>query len=456
MSQIFTLVHKDSAAEELGISHDDVPSSTLPMLGFSTTAEGGSGESSGDGVDMNTVESVTVDADGEEVRLVSHDGVTPSWQLKMSSSEAPQESRSEILYRPLTTVTGDAGGEQQSHVEDSDAHVNAPWSDEDDLVSSGETCPFNSYDEGVDPSLATDDQDLNQDLTVSPPTAQDFTELLDHPALTAAVPDVRASAADACLESLCLNGGTCVEADSGGLRCLCLSGYSGTWCQTELDQCEPGWEKFQGFCYRHFSSRQSWDTAEQHCRTCGGHLVSVMTPEEQHYINDKFKEHQWIGLNDRTIEGDFRWSDGNPLLYENWSKGQPDSYFLSGEDCAVMVWHDEGHWSDVPCNYHLSYTCKKGVSSCGEPPKVAHAKVFGKKRPRFETNSMVRYYCEDGFTQRLNPVIKCLPGGHWEAPQVTCVPNVHLMKESAVTTPPAVSPTSQKSVPRFWFIRWDN
>lgn len=55
----------------------------------------------------------------------------------------------------------------------------------------------------------------------------------------------------------------------------------------DLEQCEPGWEKFQGNCYKHFLQRQSWEVAEQHCRMYGGHLISVMSPEEQHFINSK-------------------------------------------------------------------------------------------------------------------------------------------------------------------------
>ena len=59
-------------------------------------------------------------------------------------------------------------------------------------------------------------------------------------------------------------------------------------------------------------------------------------------------------------------------------------------------------------------------ASCGTPPEVLNAKLFGKKRPRYETHAMVRYYCTEGFLQRFDPVIKCLISGHWEGPQITC------------------------------------
>ncbi|KAM3597080.1 uncharacterized protein V6R79_025740 [Siganus canaliculatus] len=266
---------------------------------------------------------------------------------------------------------------------------------------------------------------------------------------------------DACATDPCLNGGTCTDIN-GQVKCLCLPTYGGDLCQIDVEQCEPAWDKFHGFCYRHFGQRLSWEVAEQHCRMLGAHLVSIMTPEEQNYINSNYKEYQWTGLNDKTIEDDFRWSDGNPLLYENWYRGQPDSYFLSGEDCVVMVWHDDGRWSDVPCNYHLAYTCKKGTSSCGPPPKVRNASIFGKIRQRYETNAVVRYHCAQGFQQRLNPVIRCLSGGRWERPQILCMPEaggltqpLELMSQTNndfAATEDDFEAT--KETPQYWDIRF--
>uniref|UniRef100_A0A8C8ZA20 Brevican core protein n=1 Tax=Prolemur simus TaxID=1328070 RepID=A0A8C8ZA20_PROSS len=224
-----------------------------------------------------------------------------------------------------------------------------------------------------------------------------------------------------CVPSPCHNGGTCLEEEEG-VRCLCLPGYGGDLCDVGLRFCSPGWDTFQGACYKHFSTRRSWEEAETQCRMYGAHLASISTPEEQDFINNRYREYQWIGLNDRTIEGDFLWSDGVPLLYENWNPGQPDSYFLSGENCVVMVWHDQGQWSDVPCNYHLSYTCKMGLVSCGPPPELPLAQVFGRPRLRYEVDTVLRYRCREGLAQRNLPLIRCQENGHWEPPQISCVP----------------------------------
>ncbi|XP_039558085.1 brevican core protein isoform X2 [Passer montanus] len=229
--------------------------------------------------------------------------------------------------------------------------------------------------------------------------------------------------AGGCVPNPCLNGGTCVE-DGAQLTCLCLPGYGGSSCERPLRSCSPGWDSFQGACYRHFSTRRSWEDAESQCRHYGGHLATILTPEEQDFINDQYREYQWIGLNDRTIEGDFQWSDGSPLLYENWHPGQPDSYFLSGENCVVIVWHDGGQWSDVPCNYHLSYTCKMGLVQCGPPPALSNALAFGKARQRYEIGSTARYRCRPGLAPRRSPVIRCREDGTWEPPQLACRPGV--------------------------------
>ncbi|XP_039662098.1 brevican core protein [Perca fluviatilis] len=371
------------------------------------------------------------------------------WEPEASSSSSTaQESRSELEYSaepPVADGFEDVSKEPEVVTEIPTSGITEHGSSEGGAGKTSteepsvKVCTWHpdNEEERSGPTLSSD----GSDVTITAPPA--FPEYFAMAAKVSAAGPGGISAADSCLDNPCLNGGTCVDGESPS--CMCLPGYGGDLCQKDLEVCEPGWEKFQSFCYHHFSKRQSWEAAEQHCRMCGGHLLSVMTPEEQDYINEKKKRGT---LEDRT-----------GYLYENWFRGQPDSYFLSGEDCAVMVWHDGGRWSDVPCNYHLSYTCKKGVSSCGEPPKAPNAKVFGKKRLRYETNTKVRYYCEEGFVQKLNPVIKCLPGGRWEEPLITCIPT-HSMEEDSVTSLPlqheeVTGTATEKAAPRFWDIKWN-
>ncbi|XP_062897742.1 brevican core protein-like isoform X4 [Mobula hypostoma] len=260
-----------------------------------------------------------------------------------------------------------------------------------------------------------------------PPSDKDSTEIPGYPGFvpgegkgTEGGQDVLGSTGS-CYPNPCKNGGTCEE-KKGGYACLCLPSYAGSLCHKDVQTCEPGWLKFLGNCYKHQKGRRTWESAEESCRQEGGHLASILNPEEQQFINDNFKEYQWIGLNDKTIENDFQWSDGNQLLYENWYSGQPDSFFLSGENCVVMIWHKGGQWSDVPCNYFLAFTCKKGLSACGSPPVPQRTRILGKTRPRYPVDSVVRYECTEGFVQQQRPTVRCRGDGRWERPRIVCTP----------------------------------
>ncbi|XP_078000060.1 echinoidin-like [Glandiceps talaboti] len=115
------------------------------------------------------------------------------------------------------------------------------------------------------------------------------------------------------------------------------------------------------------------DEAQQFCEGLDppGILANLKTKEideaVRHFIMEQEMNNQdcvhhygfWIGLGDAEEEGNYVWSDGDPMCegsYTNWAPGEPDNndkHDPDGQDC-VQLWFRSGNkllWDDEYCDY---------------------------------------------------------------------------------------------------------
>ncbi|XP_078365439.1 uncharacterized protein LOC144649742 [Oculina patagonica] len=128
--------------------------------------------------------------------------------------------------------------------------------------------------------------------------------------------------------------------------------------------CQPGWGYFNGYCYFTSSVCASWLAAVSNCSTMGSHLVTVHNQEENVYIQHRHNgERSWIGLNDRSVEGSFVWTNREISRFRFWASKQPNNF--KNQDCVHTLGAKGGYtWNDVSCNNCYNFTCFKVIDEC--------------------------------------------------------------------------------------------
>ncbi|XP_022111487.1 C-type lectin domain family 4 member F-like, partial [Acanthaster planci] len=137
--------------------------------------------------------------------------------------------------------------------------------------------------------------------------------------------------------------------------------------------CEPGWSRSPDKCFGLFGNdidgaeRLTWSQADEACRAMGANLAKILEEKMQPILSAMLVQasasNVWIGLNDRTAEGVYRWADGTPLTgFTNWGPNQPDNGNNAfQEDCMYLRANEDfpGEWYDGYCDYPRAYICEK-------------------------------------------------------------------------------------------------
>ncbi|KAM7400356.1 hypothetical protein PAMA_004850 [Pampus argenteus] len=131
--------------------------------------------------------------------------------------------------------------------------------------------------------------------------------------------------------------------------------------QIEQGFCSSPWIPYNGHCFHLLRTVQTWTNAQRECRKEGGDLVSIRNLEDQSFVISQLgyasTDELWIGLNDRSTEGLFEWSDHSTVSFTSWEFGEPD-VSTEQEDC-VLIRGENGNWADRWCDDKHGFICMK-------------------------------------------------------------------------------------------------
>ncbi|KAM3920660.1 C-type lectin domain family 18 member A-like [Leptodactylus fuscus] len=173
--------------------------------------------------------------------------------------------------------------------------------------------------------------------------------------------------------SPCLHG----QYKAAECSCICDPGYKGAECTEKLKSSVLSCDLLSdGVCFTVSSEVRSYYKAKKICLEAGGSLAEVRTQKTQDILafflgrledtnevmdRDFQSRNFWIGLTYKSRFSFFRWDSGDPVLFQSFALGQPDS--ASFANCVEMSASSRFNWNDQRCKIRNRYICQYKMSS---------------------------------------------------------------------------------------------
>ena len=123
----------------------------------------------------------------------------------------------------------------------------------------------------------------------------------------------------------------------------------------------PDWLRLDNSCFKAFTEKVNWFTAQRACQIFNSSLTSIHTGKENDFIRQRVVSSNdssaWIGLNNLRNNTKFEWTDGSHVSFTNWAPKEPNN--AGGENCTEL--HVlTGNWNDLNCSSeNRTYVCEK-------------------------------------------------------------------------------------------------
>ena len=116
-------------------------------------------------------------------------------------------------------------------------------------------------------------------------------------------------------------------------------------------------------CYLLLKTGETWKDQKAKCASLGGDLASIHDGDEELFLFSVMLDSRYgayIGLQRKTSDGPWTWTDGSHLDYQKWLHHPRE-----GEHCAFLTYESFARdgWSTAHCDAKGMALCKKPAAA---------------------------------------------------------------------------------------------